>query len=116
MKTITIVCAGKLKEAYWRDAAGEYAKRLQSYCDLKIVETPDEKAPERLSEAMKQSILLPMPNRFHYFAIGRHLTHCFSSTRYGHNDYLGEPFAEIRQLYFQKVLHLSIRELTSEKI
>ena len=57
MKTVTVVCAGKLKERYWREAEAEYAKRLQAYCDLKIVETPDEKAPEKLSDALKKSIL-----------------------------------------------------------
>lgn len=57
MKTVTVICAGKLKERYWREAEAEYAKRLGAYCDLRIVETPDEKAPEKLSEALKKSIL-----------------------------------------------------------
>ena len=57
MKTVTVVCAGKLKERHWREAESEYAKRLRAYCDLKIVETADEKAPEKLSEALKKNIL-----------------------------------------------------------
>ena len=35
---IEILCIGKLKEAYWRDAVAEYGKRLTAYCDLKITE------------------------------------------------------------------------------
>ena len=57
MKTIKVVCAGKLKERYWREAEAEYAKRLQTYCALRIVETPDEKAPEKLSDAQKRKVL-----------------------------------------------------------
>ncbi|MDR1413304.1 MAG: 23S rRNA (pseudouridine(1915)-N(3))-methyltransferase RlmH [Actinomycetes bacterium] len=37
----SVLTVGKLKEAYWRDAAEEYAKRLASYLDLEIVEVQD---------------------------------------------------------------------------
>ena len=29
---ITIVCVGKLKEKYWKEAIQEYSKRLTKYC------------------------------------------------------------------------------------
>jgi len=48
-----IVCAGRLKEAYWRDAAGEYKKRLSRYAELELVEVADEPAPEKLSAAQR---------------------------------------------------------------
>ena len=51
MRTVTVVCVGKLKERFWREAAEEYEKRLSAYCDLRIAEVADEKAPERLSDA-----------------------------------------------------------------
>ncbi len=35
---INIICIGKLKEKYWRDACAEYGKRLGSYCTLNIIE------------------------------------------------------------------------------
>jgi len=39
MQAVTIVCVGKLKEGYWRDAAVEYQKRLSAFCRLSTVET-----------------------------------------------------------------------------
>ena len=51
---ITIVCVGKLKEKYWKEAIQEYSKRLTKYCKLDIVELPDEKAGERILKAIKQ--------------------------------------------------------------
>lgn len=51
MLTINLVCVGKLKENYLRQAVEEYAKRLSKYCQLKIVELPDEKLPPKLYEA-----------------------------------------------------------------
>lgn len=50
MQNITIICVGKLKEKYLKDAACEYAKRLSSYCKLNIVEIDEERLPDRLSE------------------------------------------------------------------
>lgn len=38
MKPINIICVGNLRENYWKEAALEYQKRLQKYCDLNIYE------------------------------------------------------------------------------
>lgn len=54
---ITILTVGKMKEKFYRDAVGEYEKRLSRYCKLDIVEVADEKTPERASEAERQKIL-----------------------------------------------------------
>jgi len=35
---VNIICVGKLKEAYWRDACAEYIKRLGAYATTKVVE------------------------------------------------------------------------------
>ena len=48
---ITIVSVGKLKEKYLKLGIDEYVKRLGSYAKLELVEVPDEKAPEQLSDA-----------------------------------------------------------------
>lgn len=54
---ITIVSVGKLKEKYLRQGIDEYAKRLGSYCKFQVVEVPDEKAPENLSEKEMEQVL-----------------------------------------------------------
>ena len=38
---ISIVCVGKIKEAFYRDAIAEYSKRLSRYCKLNIIELAD---------------------------------------------------------------------------
>lgn len=48
---ITIITVGKLKEKYLKMGIEEYAKRLGAYAKIDLVEVPDEKAPEQLSEA-----------------------------------------------------------------
>ena len=47
---ITILCVGKIKEKFYRDAITEYGKRLSRYCKLEIVEVQDEKTPDHASE------------------------------------------------------------------
>lgn len=49
--SITIVSVGKLKEKYLKLGIEEYAKRLGSYTKMDLIEVPDEKAPEQLSDA-----------------------------------------------------------------
>lgn len=53
---ITLICVGKIKEAFYRDAIAEYAKRLSRYCKLKIIEIPDENTPQNASEALENQI------------------------------------------------------------
>jgi len=48
---ITIVSVGKLKEKYLKMGIDEYVKRLGGYAKMDLVEVPDERAPEQLSEA-----------------------------------------------------------------
>lgn len=48
MLNINVVCVGKMKESYLREATQEYSKRLSKYCNLKVVELPDEKLPSKL--------------------------------------------------------------------
>lgn len=56
MLSIQIVCIGKLKETYLKDAISEYSKRLSKYCKLDIVELPDEKIPEKLNDSLADEI------------------------------------------------------------
>lgn len=36
-----IICVGKLKETFFKEAVKEYEKRLSKYVNLKIIEVPD---------------------------------------------------------------------------
>ncbi|GGI64916.1 23S rRNA (pseudouridine(1915)-N(3))-methyltransferase RlmH [Enterococcus alcedinis] len=47
---IKIISVGKLKEKYLVQGINEYVKRLGAYTKMELIEVPDEKAPENLSE------------------------------------------------------------------
>jgi len=53
---VRLICVGKLKESFYREAAAEFTKRLSRYCAPEIVEVPDEKAPENASPAQREQI------------------------------------------------------------
>ena len=53
---INIVCVGKIKENYLKDATLEYSKRLSKYCKLNIIEITDEPIPNNLSEKASNNI------------------------------------------------------------
>lgn len=56
MLHINIVCVGKIKESFFRDAIDEYSKRLSRFCTLNITELQDEKIPDKASEKIELSI------------------------------------------------------------
>ncbi|MDR0978846.1 MAG: 23S rRNA (pseudouridine(1915)-N(3))-methyltransferase RlmH [Lachnospiraceae bacterium] len=56
MLNISIICVGKIKEAYLKDAINEYSKRLSKYCNLNIVELPDEKLPDKINSSIIEII------------------------------------------------------------
>ena len=51
-----IVCVGKMKEKYWRDAAAEYEKRLSRFLRLETIELPDLPEPVNSSPAIEAQI------------------------------------------------------------
>ena len=53
---ISIVCVGKIKEKFYRDALDEYLKRLSRYCKTEIVEVTDEKKPDKASPVEEEQI------------------------------------------------------------
>lgn len=57
MLSCTVLCVGKLKEAYLRDACEEYLKRLQSFCKPRIVEVEEERLPDNPSPALIRKAL-----------------------------------------------------------
>ncbi len=50
MLTVSIVCIGKLKEKYWRDAFEEYAKRLSAHCKFQLIELDEVRISDRPSQ------------------------------------------------------------------
>ena len=53
---ITIIAVGKVKEKYLREGIDEYKKRLTRYCNLEIIEVPDEKTPDNASQKEEEQI------------------------------------------------------------
>lgn len=51
MLSIDVICIGKLKENYLKDAISEYSKRLSKYCNFHITELSDEKLPNKLNDS-----------------------------------------------------------------
>ena len=47
---ITILCVGKVKEKFYRDAIDEFSKRLSRYGKLEFIEVADEKTVEEASD------------------------------------------------------------------
>ena len=56
MVHINIVCVGKIKENYLKDAILEYSKRLSKYCKLDIIEIDDEQIPNNLNSKLCENI------------------------------------------------------------
>ena len=57
MLSVHLICVGKLKEKFYREAVEEYTKRLKGYCKLNLVELPEAKLPQDPSPAEIQSAL-----------------------------------------------------------
>lgn len=54
---ISVICVGKLKEKYLKDAVGEYTKRLSRFAKVEIIELADEKIPDNAGEKLEKQIL-----------------------------------------------------------
>ncbi len=52
-----LLCVGKLKEKYWRDACAEYLKRLTRYGRVEVVEVPDAPEPVHYSPGACEQVL-----------------------------------------------------------
>lgn len=71
---LTLVCVGKLKERYWRDAADEYLKRLRPYARVRVLELPDRDAlgdERRALAAEGEGIVRALPEGSHVVVFDR---------------------------------------------
>ena len=50
MLSIHLICVGKLKEKFYREAVEEYTKRLSAYCKLNLLELPEARLPQNPSQ------------------------------------------------------------------
>lgn len=50
MYNINLIAVGKLKEEYLRSAFAEYSKRLQAFCNLKLIEIDECRLSDKPSE------------------------------------------------------------------
>ncbi len=57
MMHITLLCVGRCKENYWRQACAEYEKRLSGFCRFQLVEVEEERAAERPSPAQIAAVV-----------------------------------------------------------
>jgi len=54
---ITILCVGTLKEAYWREATTEYAKRLRRFASVDVVEVQEKRLPANASTSDERFVI-----------------------------------------------------------
>ena len=57
MMNITVICVGKNKEGFYREALAEYVKRLSKYCKTDIIEVKDEQTPDKAPDSVNENIL-----------------------------------------------------------
>lgn len=50
MMNVNLITVGKLKESYFREACGEYSKRLNAFCRLTVTELAESRLPDSPSE------------------------------------------------------------------
>ena len=55
---IKIICIGKIKENYWKEAIEEYLKRLSKYTKLEIVELPDSSYDLKKTLEVEKNLIL----------------------------------------------------------
>lgn len=54
---IKIICVGKIKEKYLKDAIDEYSKRISRFAKLEIIEINDEKIPDNASKSEEEKVI-----------------------------------------------------------
>ncbi len=50
MIQVKLICVGKMREKYYTEAFAEYAKRLQAYCRLELLEIAEQRLSDRPSD------------------------------------------------------------------
>lgn len=53
---INIICVGKLKEKYWKDAVEEYSKRISRFAKVQITEVKESRISDNPSPAEEERV------------------------------------------------------------
>ncbi len=116
---IKIICIGKLKESYLKDAQEEYIKRLKKYTNIEIIELPDSEIDqEKIAlEKEKNQILRQLTGKEYLITLeieGKEL----SSTEFA--DKLDKTFIQNSDITFliggSYGIHPSIKEQANFKL
>lgn len=54
---ISIICVGRVKESYIKDAINEFEKRISRFANIEIIEVKDEKIPDKMIDSDLKKIL-----------------------------------------------------------
>ena len=92
MIRVGIICIGKLKERYLRDACAEYIKRMSRWADASVTEIAEERLPEepsalQIENALSKEgkrILSAVPKGAQCFAM------CIEGTQYSSSGFAAE--------------------------
>ena len=103
MLHINIICVGKLKEKYLQDALSEYSKRLSKYCNLNIIELPDEKLPNNLNDSLINQIKQKESNNI--------LSHIEKGSYVLYLDLKGKQFSS--EEFSKKITDISLNSFSS---
>ena len=103
MLHINIICVGKLKEKYLQDALSEYSKRLSKYCNLNIIELPDEKLPNNLNDSLINQIKQKESNNI--------LSHIEKGSYVLALDFKGKQFSS--EEFSKKITDISLNSFSS---
>lgn len=74
MIKITVICVGKLKESYWKEAEAEYVKRLLAFAKIEIIEHKEISFSEKdhtesIKEKESEIILNSLPSSSYLIAL-----------------------------------------------
>lgn len=67
---INIVCVGSIKDKFYAEAGAEYVKRLQRFCDINVIETPECNFTEKPQGAQIEEILKAEAEKYARFLKG----------------------------------------------
>ena len=56
MLTVKLICCGKLKESFYKEACAEYEKRLFAFCKLEVCRLPEEGGLDKEAVRIKEVI------------------------------------------------------------